>query len=478
VRAGPGESWPLHFIIIQCKIAILLCGRVAMSRQKETEHTNDILLFNCLLSSMNHQLISATPEKKEAVYTVVRAIAVEIFKSFSITLSPEYLKFDLHRQVATFKLFDMSPKVGKFLPIVSRPLPCLQLSLEELKENIYKACEQEEIFRLILNDPKTLLPIGANLVEIINQFIAENNHRDLNYFWGRECQILAVKEKSIAHKLWKSKKQEELKILQDQTFEDIKNYPPKYKYYSPQGNSLTPYKRSKDLINPYPSFFSIDKKALYDHHVGHYPNQILQLLPADQIIDFFNRNYGINVDTLESLLRRNLNIVRFLLVLFDGKGNRFLPLTQQNLVAVCRAVSDHQANIDISADQLDRLFYLCSESKRFSVELTCWMRMYEQHSVANEIPITFPELLLTYCTNHSDLFEVQGPLSLQTLCAKVVVNTMRRNLIPDHVPQDIIDKVVDEDVQLNVQGDDPKVLNLLSNLLEEPVKKQALQLGF
>jgi len=56
----------LHFTANLCIIAIFLCRGVAMSRQKETEHVNDILLFNRLLSSMNHQLISATPEKKEA----------------------------------------------------------------------------------------------------------------------------------------------------------------------------------------------------------------------------------------------------------------------------------------------------------------------------------------------------------------------------------------------------------------------------
>ncbi|MDQ2995295.1 MAG: hypothetical protein M3R00_10230 [Pseudomonadota bacterium] len=220
------------------------------------------------------------------------------------------------------------------------------------------------------------------------------------------------------------------------------------------------------------SFFKMNNEKLRQNAFAP-QNNILDQLIQQHNIELLNHPNEDFLANLVRLLRSNLTVVRFLLVLVDSTGNRLMPLSQPNLVTVCNAIAAHEVNLQINTDRLERLYYLCSQSKKFSGDVTSWMRMYGQHCAANDTPISFPELLLTYCANYPEHVDESRPLSLQTLCAKMVRNKIPRQQIPCAA----LALVDEESVLPNGIGDDQYVVALLSNLSDHPSQIGHLQLG-
>ncbi len=361
------------------------------------------------------------------------------------------------------KLFAVNSNFREYHPIDSTPLPKMRTSAQHLKDKIFSACKKE-LLKLLLEDQDTLIPIPNNLIKIIDQFLAdEQKHQYINP-WTATCLTLHDQHQSLPKKT-KEKKNPIPSI-------DFKN--------------IFFHQKTFKIIDPYQ--FHSQKHSLIKHSgfFGYKQRNELNIIFQPQInlnhghmadqnnINIFAHQYQDILRNIIRLLRRNLTIVRFLLVLFDNKGTRLIPLTQENVLVICHSIRDHEENLQNNADRLDRLFYLCSQSKKFSDEVTNWMRMYQQHCTANDISISFPELLLTYCANHPEYVDDRGPLSLQTLCAKILRDDRRQHQIPYAHVRDIVNE---ENIQPNGIGDDEMVVRLLTELVAPPTERQHLRLG-
>lgn len=440
-----------------------------MSKLKETV-TTDMFLANCLLGSMNEKLYWVAPEKKDVVHTFMYAMAYEIFSAFNIQPSIEFVNLTQDKQLKSFKLFASNTGRRGHNSAGTIPCPKWQATPQYLNERIRAACVRKEILILLLEDTETLMPIVIDLIKIIDQFLAAEGKRNLNLWWGKQYAILAdEKTPTIKSEWWKS-------ISINHTFfeyDKIKSqYTKSHDPYMLHSNLLKPSPEKPHIIN-YTSFFNISEKKRLNPAFANNQVQIFDHLAREQR-DLFNHAQEDFLSNLVRLLKNNLTIVRFLLVLVDNDGNRLMPLTQPNLIAVCTAIAGHQADLHINADRLDRLYYLCSQSKKFSCQVINWMRMYEQHCAANDTPTSFPELLLTYCANFPEHVDNNGPLPLQIMCAKLVRDHIPRHQVPYVVALELVDE---ESVLANGIGDDQNVVALLSNLINQPSQTQHLRIG-
>ncbi len=446
-----------------------------MSKLKEIK-TADVYFGNCLLGSMNEKLYWVAPEKKEAVQTVMFAMAEEIFAAFNILPSRKLVKLTKDKQLKSFKLFSTHSDRRGLYPVKTIPCLGLQTSLQSLKEKIIAAGIRKEILLLLLEDPETLVPIVADLIKIIDHYLAEQEKQTLSHFWEEKLAILPHEKKPTTEdKYWKQKHLNPVKISHiffsyTSHNKDQNNISPDALY---SDHTLLKSTFEKHQLITYTHFFKM-RETIINYADAFNQHQILDQLGRQQHIDLFNHHYEDFLDNLRRLLRRNLTIVRFLLVLVDNDGNRLMPLTQANLVAVCTAIAGHEADLQNNTGRLERLFYLCSQSKKFSCDVINWMRMYEHHCAANESPISFPELLLTYCANFPQHVDDKGPLPLRTMCAKFVRDKIPRHQVPYAVALELVDE---ENVLPNGIGDDQNVVALLSALISQPSRVAHLQLG-
>lgn len=446
-----------------------------MSKLKEIK-TADIYFGNCLLGSMNEKLYWVAPEKKEAVQTVMFAMAEEIFAAFNIVPSLELVKLTKDKQLISFKLLSTHSNRRGLYPFDTIQCQGLHVSLQSLKEKIMAAGIRKEILTLLIEDPETLVPIVADLIKIIDHFLAEQEKQTIIHFWEDKLAILPdEKTPTIKSEYWKQKHLTPELISQIffsyDSYKTHKNNISHEALYS--DHKLLKSTPEKHHLITYTHFFKLNQNKI-NYAAEFNQHQILDEFARQQHIDLFNHRYEDFLDNLKRLLRRNLTIVRFLLVLVDNDGNRLMPLTQQNLVAVCTAITNHETDLQNNTGRLERLFYLCSQSKKFSCEVINWMRMYEHHCASNESAISFPELLLTYCANFPEHVDDTGPLPLRTLCAKFIRDKIPRHQVPYAVALELIDE---ENVLPNGIGDDQNVVALLSALVSQPSQVAHLQLG-
>lgn len=408
---------------------------------------------NRLLASLNQHLNNAAPEKKEAVSSLVWVLAREIYLAFQLKPSLKLLNISDDKTLESCKLFDTKGKVRSFHYTKKLPWTWTRCNPEALKARIYAVCAEDDIMKLIISDIETLVDIPVELIRIIEQYL-----REFEYAHNSAMKIdLAAKPKIID-------------FMKLDFQKNAKSF-----YCGGSMNTLL----NAQQINPYPekhyqikqSFFGDNKHHLLNHAVIHPEPDILAQLQR-QDIQFNHQHHQNQFDHVLQELRKNLHIVKLLLALYDEKGQRLLPLTQENLRDVVRAIVDHDVSIKLNKERLERLSFLCSKSRKFASDVTVWMRSYQQHCVANDTAISFPELLLTYCANFPDEVDNCGPLPLQTLCA-LALRDSKAALWHNATARQMVDE---ESVKADSSNDSWQVVGLLSCLVNGSENGQYLRL--